>query len=152
MFALSADAGVLVFGVVQQTLYQGLHQAHLQRGGLWVLPHPPQYPLRYQSDVAGLVLKTLRGKGTREVKGHGKCRYSPGTRFTYNYKTRDFNSTKTSLSECDHPLLPLYLDKLCDDALVYAEPLSPEMMPHQVSHRSDPTGGNGNLEQHGCCY
>lgn len=26
------------------------------------------------------------------------------------------------------------------------------MMPHQVSHRSDPTGGNGNLEQHGCRY
>lgn len=67
-------------------------------------------------------------------------------------KTRDFDSTKTSLRECDHPLSPLYLDKLCDDALVYAEPLSPEVMPHQVSHRSDPTGGNGNLEQHGCCY
>lgn len=82
VFALSANAGVLVFGVVQQTLYQGLHQADLQRGSLWVIPHPPQYPLPYQSDVAGLVLKTLRGKGTREVKGHGKCRYSPGTRFT----------------------------------------------------------------------
>lgn len=59
MFALSADAGVLVFGVVQQTLYQGLHQADLQRGSLWVTPHPPQHPLRYQSDIAGLVLKTL---------------------------------------------------------------------------------------------
>lgn len=82
VFALSADAGVLVFGVVQQTLYQGLHQADLQRGGLRVIPHPPQYPLRYQSDVAGLVLKTLRGRGSREVKGLGKCRYSPGTRFT----------------------------------------------------------------------
>lgn len=85
MFALSAHAGVLVFGVVQQTLDQGLHQAHLQRGGLWVSPHPPQYPLRYQPDVAGLVLKTLRGKGTRE----------------------DVNSAKTSLSECDHPCFTL---------------------------------------------
>lgn len=65
VFALSSDAGVLVFGVVQQTLYQGLHQAHLQRGGLRVFPHPPQHPLRYQSDVAGLVLKTLGGRGNQ---------------------------------------------------------------------------------------
>lgn len=63
VFALSSDAGVLVFGVVQQTLYQGLDQAHLQRGRLRVFPHPPQHPLRDQSDVAGLVLKTLGGAG-----------------------------------------------------------------------------------------
>lgn len=67
VFALSSDAGVLVFGVVEQTLYQGLHQANLQRGDLRVLPHPPQYSLRYQSDVAGLVLKTLWEQEIRDT-------------------------------------------------------------------------------------
>lgn len=68
VLALSSDAGVFVFGVVQQALYQGLHQAHLQRGRLRLFPHPPQHPLRDQSDVAGLVLKTLGGGPEKSLK------------------------------------------------------------------------------------
>lgn len=56
------------------------------------------------------------------------------------------------MSERGHQMFQFYLDKLCDDALVYAESFSLEMMPHQVSHRSDSTGGNGNLKQHGNHY
>ena len=42
----------------------------------------------------------------------------------------------------------LYLDELCDDALGNtSDSLSSQMMPHQVSHRSDPAGGNGDLEE-----
>lgn len=70
VLALSSHAGVLVFGVVQQTLNQGLGQAHLQRGSLRVLPHPPQHPLRDQPDVARLVLKTLEGEGGGEQRSH----------------------------------------------------------------------------------
>lgn len=61
MFALSPHAGVLVLGVVQQTLQQGFDQIGLHGGGGGFFEHPPQHPLRHQSDVAGLILKTLRG-------------------------------------------------------------------------------------------
>lgn len=143
MFALGSDAGVLVFGVIQQTLNQGLHQAHLQRGSQRVFPHPPQHPLRYQSDVAGLVLKTLGGGNQRSHRNCDsrhlfvKCLCSRGS------------LTSQPTSHSVGVLVLVYLDKLRDEALVHAEPLSPQMVPHQESHRPDSTGGNGDLEHHG---
>lgn len=41
----------------------------------------------------------------------------------------------------------LHLDKLSDEALGNSDSFCSEMMPHQVSHRSDSTGGNGYLEE-----
>lgn len=56
VLTLSAHAGVLVLGVVQQTLQQRLHQTHLQGGGGGLPEHPPQHTFRHQPDVTGLVL------------------------------------------------------------------------------------------------
>lgn len=61
VLALRSHAGVLVLGVVQQTLQERLDEIGLHGGGFWFFEHPPQHPLRHQSDVAGLILKTLRG-------------------------------------------------------------------------------------------
>lgn len=42
----------------------------------------------------------------------------------------------------------LYLNKLCNHLLGNTTaPLCSQMMLHQVSHTSDPTGSNGNLEE-----
>lgn len=42
--------------------------------------------------------------------------------------------------------MKLYLNKLCDHALGNTTAsIRSEMMPHQESHPSDPTGGDGNL-------
>ena len=60
VLALGPDAGVLVLGVVQQTLQERLDKAGVQGGCGRVFPHPPQHALRHQTDVAGLVLQTLR--------------------------------------------------------------------------------------------
>lgn len=61
VFALSSDAGVLVLGVVQQSLQQGLDQADFHGGSLRFFEHPPDNSLRHQSDVTGLILETLNG-------------------------------------------------------------------------------------------
>lgn len=70
MFALRPDTGVLVLGVIQQTLQEGLDEGDLHGGHRGVFEHPPQHPLRHQSDVTRLVLKTLRGHRDEETSRH----------------------------------------------------------------------------------
>lgn len=67
VLALGPDTGVLVLGVVEQTLQQGLNEAVLHCGSSWVFEHPPQHPLRHQSDVTGLILKTLKSQKAKQV-------------------------------------------------------------------------------------
>lgn len=47
-------------------------------------------------------------------------------------------------------MVPVYLDKLCDDALGNTTAsLCSQVVSHQVSHCSDSTGGNRDLEEEG---
>ena len=154
MFALGADAGVLVLGVVQQALQQRLDQAGLQGGRGRLLERPPQDALGHQPDVTGLVLKTLQGRGGRVSPTDNRHR-APARQTGLNVFPEVGKQEEEERGGCGDDTFGecvtfTHLDKLRDDALRHlAGAPGPELVPHEVPHGSDPAGGDGDLEDGG---